>query len=108
MTPTDDKNRLFLLKFHAMHEVDHMSWNDCAFVYEAETGNKISPDSLRLKVKRAVKSQKMFRITEFPEKIVVSVYELTVFGCVWCAIRQFFSKIASKTRIFTNFSQKQQ
>lgn len=88
-----EQKRDFLLKFNGMHECCHMSWEDCAAVYEAETQERISGDALRLKVKRAVENAGFVRITEFPEKIVVSVQELTLHGCVWCAIRKFFTRL---------------
>ena len=88
-----DAKRLFLLKFHAMHEVNHIPWSDCAAMYEAETGEAVTEDQLRNRVKRAVMDAGFVKISEFPEKIVVSVFELSFFGCVWCAIRKFFSKI---------------
>lgn len=90
-----ERKRDFLLKFNGMHECCNMSWDDCAAVYEGTTGRKITGDALRLKVKRAIEDAGFVRVTEFPEKIVVSVNELTLQGCVWCAIRRFF------TRIFT-------
>jgi len=85
--------RLFILKFRAMHDVNHMTWDDCASVYESETGEPISGNKLRLKVKRAAKDAGFVHISEFPEKIVVSVFELSFFGCFWCAVRKFFAKI---------------
>lgn len=88
-----EQKRLFLLKFRAMHDLNHMTWDDCAAVYESETGKPISGDHLRLKVKRASKDAGFVRVSEFPEKIVVSVFELSFFGCFWCAIRKFFTKI---------------
>lgn len=88
-----EKKRVFLLKFHAMHEVNHMPWADCAAIYEAETGEPVTEDQLRLRVKRAVRDRGFVRVSEFPEKVVVSLYELTFFGCVWCSFRKFFTKI---------------
>ena len=88
-----EQKRLFLLKFRAMHDVNRMTWADCATIYEAEAGKPISGDRLRLKVKRAEKDAGFVRISEFPEKIVVSVYELSFFGCFWCAVRKFLTKI---------------
>ena len=87
-----EQRRLFLLKFRAMHDVNGMTWADCASVYESETGKPITGDILRLKVKRAARNAGYVQISEFPEKIVVSVFELSFFGCVWCAIRRFFDK----------------
>lgn len=91
-----ERRRDFLLKFNGMHECCRMSWDDCAAVYEAETGDRITGDALRLKVKRAVENAGFVRITEFPEKIVVSVEELSLQGCIWCSIRKFFTKMAKK------------
>lgn len=90
-----EKKRLFLLKFHAMHTVNRMPWPDCAAIYEAETGEPITGDVLRLRVGRAVRDAGFVRVVEFPEKVVVSVFELTFFGCAWCAMRRFFSKIGN-------------
>lgn len=88
-----EKKRIYLLKFHAMHTVNRMPWSDCAVVYEAETGEKISDDQLRLRVKRAVHDTKFVRVTEFPKKVVVSAFDLTITGCVWCAIRKFITRV---------------
>jgi len=91
-----ERKRDFLLKFNGMHECCRMSWDECAHVYGEETGDRIGPDALRKRVRRAVRNAGFVRITEFPEKIVVSVQELTVRGCIWCAIRRFFSKIKAR------------
>lgn len=88
-----ERKRDFLLKFNGMHECCNMSWDDCAAVYEEMTGSRISADALRLRVKRAVEDAGFVRITEFPKKIVVSVQELTIHGCIWCAIRRFFTRL---------------
>ena len=88
-----ERKRDFLLRFNGMHACCRMTWGECAAVYESETGEKIRPEALRSKVRRAVRDAGFVRVTEFPEKIVVSVQELTVRGCFWCAIRRFFTKI---------------
>lgn len=88
-----EKKRLFLLRFHAMHAVNHMPWPDCAAIYEAETGEAISGDVLRLRVNRAVRDAGFVRVVEFPDKIVVSASELTFFGCALCVMRRFLEKI---------------
>lgn len=93
-----ERRRDFLLKFNGMRECCGMSWDDCAAVYEAETGRRIAPDALRMKVRRAVENAGFVRITEFPEKVVVSVQELTLHGCLWCAIRRFFTRIFGRGR----------
>lgn len=93
-----ERKRDFLLKFNGMHECCNMSWDDCAMIYRDMTGHKISADALRLKVKRAIKDAGFVRVSEFPEKIVVSVQELTIHGCVWCAIRKFFTRIFARKR----------
>lgn len=88
-----ERRRIFLLRFHAMHTVNKMPWSDCAAVYEAETGEKITDNQLRLRVKRAVEDTKFVRVVELPKKVVVSVFELTFMGCVWCAVRKWFTKV---------------
>ena len=90
-----EKKRDFLLKFNGMHKSCHMSWKECAYIYEQETGKHISPDALRNKVRRAIKNRDFVKITEFPRKIVVSVQELTLGGCVVCWIRKMATKIAN-------------
>jgi len=95
--------RDFLLRFNGMHRCCRMTWGECANVYEHETGEKITSEALRSKVRRAVRDAGFVRVTEFPEKVVVSVQELTVHGCIWCAIRRFFTKIM---RFLTKFSRK--
>lgn len=93
-----ERKRVFLLKFHAMHMINKMPWSDCATVYEAETGESITDDQLRLRVKRAVEDTKFVRIVELPKKVVVSVFELTLVGCVWCSIRKWITKIRGMLR----------
>ena len=88
-----EPRRIFLLKFHAMHVVNHLPWPDCAAVYEAETGERITDDQLRLRVKRAVEDTTFVRVVELPKKVVVSVFELTLVGCIWCSIRKWVTKV---------------
>ena len=85
-------SREFTAKFHAMHEVCRMSWSDCAAVWEAETGERVTPQALRLRAKRAVFGSGHVRVTELPDKVVVSMSELTVGNCVLCAIRRLWER----------------
>lgn len=73
-----------------------MTWDECAYVYFNETGDKIDGNSLRKRVKRAVDDAGFVRVVELPKKIVVSAFDLTLGGCILCAIRKFFTKIRSK------------
>jgi len=93
-----EQRRVFLLKFHAMHTVNNMPWSDCAAAYEAETGERITDDQLRLRVKRAVEDTTFVRVVELPKKVVVSVFELTFAGCVWCTIRKMVTRIVNLFR----------
>jgi hypothetical protein len=96
-----EKERLFILKFNAMHEVCKMSWRECANVYEEETGVHLTASALRHRARRALQNTKYVTVTELPHKVVVSVHDLTLFGCICCAVRRFFSKIFT---YFTNFN----
>lgn len=85
--------RNLLLRFNAMHSVCLMSWSDCAAVYEAETGEQIKPDALRMRVKRAITDKNHVHITELPTKIVVSMEELSMKNCLVCAIEKVWTRL---------------
>ena len=87
-----EKRRDFLLRFNAMHECCGMTWDECAYVYFNETGDRIDGGMLRKRVKRAVEDAGFVRVVELPKKIVVSAFDLTLGGCIVCAIRKFFTK----------------
>lgn len=91
-----ERRRDFLLRFNAMHECCGMTWDECAYVYFNETGEKLDGNSLRKRVKRVAMDSSFVRVTELPKKIVVSAFDLTLGGCILCAIRKFFTKIRSK------------
>jgi hypothetical protein len=88
-----EQRRDRLLRFNGMHRCCKMTWDECAHVFSEENGENLTGEALRKRVKRAVDDVKFVRITEFPKKIVVSAFDLTLSGCIWCAIRKFFTKI---------------
>lgn len=88
-----ERRRDFLLRFNAMHECCGMTWDECAYVYSIETGEHIDGSSLRKRVNRAFLDAGFVRVTELPRKVVVSAFDLTLGGCILCAIRKLFTRI---------------